>query len=60
MMGEIWSKSSTEVLEYLEFVEITSCSVVGELYMKFVRGWSGKKSMEFVSARSLRMMKDES
>jgi len=58
-MGKIWSKPGAEVLDYLKIVEITSCSVIGELYVRFVGGWSGEKSMEFFSARSLRVMKDE-
>jgi len=60
IMGEIWSKPGAEVWEYLEIVEITSCSVIGELYMRFVREWSEEKSIEFFSARSLRVIKVES
>jgi len=60
IIGQIWSKPGAEVLEYLEIVEITSCSVNGELYMGFVRGFCGEKSMEFFAARSLRVMKVES
>jgi len=59
-MGEIWSKPGAEVLEYLEIVEITPCSVVGESCMRFVEGFCGEKLMEFFSARSLRVMKVES
>ena len=59
-MGEIWSEPGAEVLEYLEIVETTSYSVIGELYMRFVGGWSGERSMKFFSARSSRVIKVES
>jgi len=59
-MGEIWSKPGAEVLEYLEIVEITSRSVIGELYTRSVGRFYGEKSMEFFSASSLRVMKVES
>ena len=35
-MREMWSTPDAEVLEYLEIVEITSRSVIGELCMRFV------------------------
>jgi len=60
IMGEIWLKPGAKVLEYLEIIEITSCLMIGELYMRFEGGFCGEKSIEFFSVRSLRVMKVES